>query len=158
LVVVSRRSPERTGGNVLACAAACVLIAAGAAAGDKGTPDEAKALLDKAVAAMQADEAKAIAAFNDAKGGYVDRDLYVFCFKDGGDITAHRDPGMVGKNAAALKDPEGKAIGAEMVALAGKGGGSVEYKWENPVTRQVGAKISFLKKAGSQTCGVGAYK
>jgi signal transduction histidine kinase len=45
-----------------------------------------------------------------------------------------------------------------MVALAGKGGGSVEYKWENPVTRQVGAKISFLKKAGSQTCGVGAYK
>ena len=46
-----------------------VLFAAGAAlAQEKSTPEEAKALLDKAVAEVQKDgSAKAIAKFNDAK-------------------------------------------------------------------------------------------
>ena len=52
----------------------------------------------------------------------------------------------------------GGLIGSEMVALAGKGGGSLEYKWMSPTTNQVATKVSFLKTAGSQTCGVGAYK
>jgi cytochrome c len=146
--------------RALTLTAACLLVSAAWVVGDdkKGTPEEAKALLDKAVTAMQSDESKAIAAFNDPKGGYVDRDLYVFCFSPEGKITAHTDKSMVGVNAATLKDPDGKPIGTEMIALAQKGGGSLEYKWKNPVTNQVGNKVSFLKKAGNQTCGVGAYR
>jgi signal transduction histidine kinase len=128
-------------------------------AGGKGTTEEAKALLDKAVKAVQADEAKALAAFSDPKGGYVDHDLYVFCFDKEGKITAHGgDKSMVGIDAKTLKDPDGKAIGMQMVEVASKGGGSVEYKWKSPTTNQVAPKVSFLKTAGSQTCGVGAYK
>jgi signal transduction histidine kinase len=137
---------------------ASLLVASVAGAGEKGTPDEAKALLDKAVAAMKADEGKALAAFNDPKGGYQDRDLYVFCFTSDGKITAHPDKSMLGVSAATLKDPDGKAIGTEMMALAQKGGGSLEYKWKSPTTQQVGTKVSFVKPAGKQTCGVGAYK
>ena len=48
-------------------------------------------------------------------------------------------------------------IGTEMVALFGKGG-TIEYKWMSPTTKQVADKISFVKPAGKQTCGVGAYK
>jgi signal transduction histidine kinase len=145
--------------KALAFAVAGLLVSVWAGAGEKGTPDEAKALLDKAVKAVQADEAKALAAFSDPKGGYVDRDLYVFCFSKEGKITAHGvDKGMIGTDAKTLKDPDGKAIGTEMVALAGKGGGQIEYRWKNPTTNQVGSKVSFLKTAGSQTCGVGAYK
>ena len=107
---------------------------------------------------MQADEGQALAAFNDPKGGYQDRDLYVACFTPDGTITAHRDKSLVGTSATTLKDPDGKAIGSEMVALAQKGGGSLEYKWKSPTTQQVGTKVSFLKNAGKQTCGVGAYK
>jgi len=107
---------------------------------------------------MQADEGQALAAFNDPKGGYQDRDLYVACFTPDGTITAHRDKSLVGTSATTLKDPYGKAIGSEMVALAQKGGGSLEYKWKSPTTQQVGTKVSFLKNAGKQTCGVGAYK
>jgi signal transduction histidine kinase len=65
---------------------------------------------------------------------------------------------MIGSDAKALKDPDGKAIGTEMMALSAKGGGSIEYKWQSPTTKQVASKTSFLKTAGSQTCGVGAYK
>jgi cytochrome c len=134
-------------------------VGAGAGAGEKGTPEEAKSMLDKAVKAVQADEAKALAAFNDPKGGYVDRDLYVFCLNKDGKITAHgADKAMIGTDAKTLKDTDGKAIGTEMQTLAGKGGGSLEYKWKNPVTKELGTKVSFLKPAGSQTCGVGAYK
>lgn len=145
--------------KALAFAVAGLLASVAAGAGDKGTPEEAKALLDKAVAAVKADEGKALAAFNDPKGGFVDRDLYVFCFDKDGKITAQgANPAMLGTDAKTLKDPDGKAIAVEMQALAAKGGGSIEYKWMSPTTKQVATKVSFLKPAGSQTCGVGAYK
>jgi signal transduction histidine kinase len=144
--------------KALACVVASLLLAPVAGASEKGTPDEAKAMLERAVTAMKADEGKAIAAFNDPKGGYRDRDLYVFCFDPDGKITAHPDKAMVGTSATALKDPDGKAVGTEMLALSQKGGGSLEYKWKSPTTQQVGTKVSFLKPAGKQTCGVGAYK
>ena len=44
-----------------------------------GTPDEAKAMLMKAVAAVKADKAKALEMFNKGERGFLDRDLYVFC-------------------------------------------------------------------------------
>jgi len=44
-----------------------------------GTADEAKAMLMKAVAAVKADKAKALDMFNKGVGGFLDRDLYVFC-------------------------------------------------------------------------------
>lgn len=145
--------------RTLVFATAATLAAAFLVAGEKGTPEEAKALLGKAVSAMETDQAKALAAFNDPKGGYVDRDLYVFCFDKDGKITAHgADKGMVGTDATTLKDPDGKPIGTEMITIAGKGGGSLEYKWKSPISDKVATKVSFLKPAGKQTCGVGAYK
>jgi cytochrome c len=65
---------------------------------------------------------------------------------------------MIGVDEMTIKDPDGKEIGKEIVALASKGGGSLEYRWKNPVSGKVEPKISFIKRAGSQTCGVGAYK
>ena len=44
-----------------------------------GTADEAKAMLSKAATAVKEDEAKAVEAFNKGEGGFLHRDLYVFC-------------------------------------------------------------------------------
>jgi signal transduction histidine kinase len=144
--------------GTVALLALCV-CAAPLLAGDKGTVDEAKALLDKAVKAVETDgEAKALAKFNDPNGPFVDRDLYVFCFGPDKKVSAHIDPKMVGTDTSTLKDPDGKPIGKDMLALVEKGGGSVEYKWKNPASGNVEPKVSFLKKAGNQVCGVGAYK
>ena len=46
---------------------------------DFGTPEEAKAMLEKAVAAVKENKAKALDMFNKGEGGFKDRDLYVYC-------------------------------------------------------------------------------
>jgi len=48
-----------------------------------GTAAEAKAMLERAVAAVKADQTKALAMFNNGEGGFKDRDLYPFCFESG---------------------------------------------------------------------------
>jgi len=137
----------------------CLAVAAPLAAGEKATPEEAQALLAKAVKAIETQgEEKALAAFNDPKGGYRDRELYVFCTGTDNKMSAHADPAMIGVDATTLKDPDGKEVGKEMAALRTKGEGVVEYRWKNPVSGEVEPKVSYLKSAGNQLCGVGAYK
>ena len=60
------------------------------AAADFGTAEEAKAMLERAVAAVKKDEAKALDMFDTGEGGFKDRDLYVFCANaSDGILTAH---------------------------------------------------------------------
>jgi signal transduction histidine kinase len=82
----------------------------------------------------------------------------VFCSGADGKTTAHRDPTMIGKVSADIKTPDGRAVGKEIAAAGEKGGGTVEYQWPNPVTNKVETKVSYIKKVGTQVCGVGAYK
>src|SRR6202049_81471 len=68
--------------NVLtltAMALLCVGVSFSAFAqqGQLGTPQEARAMLDKAVAAVKADRDLALAMFNKGEGGFRDRDLCV---------------------------------------------------------------------------------
>ena len=65
-------------------------------AGEFGTEAEAKAMLDKAVAAVKANKADALAMFNKGEGGFKDRDLYPFCGGPDGNVTAH--PTLMGKS------------------------------------------------------------
>ena len=46
-----------------------------------GTAQEAQAMLDKAVAAVKADQTLALAMFLKVEDGFLDRDLYPFCFR-----------------------------------------------------------------------------
>jgi hypothetical protein len=51
-------------------------------------------MLDKAVAAVKADKTKALVMFNSVKGGFQDRNLYVFCANASDGIeTAHPHKG-----------------------------------------------------------------
>ena len=47
----------------------------------QGTAAEAKTMLEKAVAAVKANEVVALAMFIKGEGGFKDRDLYPFCFR-----------------------------------------------------------------------------
>ena len=65
---------------VLSYAVILVLsTAASVLAAQFGTAEEAKAMLEKAVAAVKEDKAKALDMFNKGEGGFKDRDLYVWC-------------------------------------------------------------------------------
>ena len=124
----------------------------------EATPEEAKAMLDRAVKLVHTDgEEKALAAFNDPKGSFRDRDLYVFCYGTDTKITAHPTVPL-GTDVTSIKNSAGESVGKQWAEVAGKGGGSLEYRWTNPVSKKLENKVSFFKKAGNQVCGVGAYK
>lgn len=133
-------------------------MAAVANAAEFGTAAEAKAMLEKAAAAVKADKAKALAAFTAGTDGFKDRDLYPFCANAGdGIFTAH--PKLTGKSLKELKDKEGKTLGAEMLAKAKEGEiVEVEYKWPRPGSEEPVQKTSFVTKIGDQVCAVGYYK
>jgi signal transduction histidine kinase len=124
-----------------------------------GTAAEAKAMLEKAVAAVTADKDKALVAFNAGTDGFKDRDLYPFCFNlTDGTITA-APPSVKGKDVKTLKDPTGKAFGEEIYKAAQDGKvNEVSYMFPRPGTTEPVAKVSFVTKAGDQGCGVGYYK
>src|ERR1700739_455977 len=73
-----------------------------------GTAAEAKAMLEKAVAAVKADKAKALAMFIKGEGGFKDRDLYPFCFDAKNGTVVAGPPFVIGKDIRTFKDSTGK--------------------------------------------------
>jgi signal transduction histidine kinase len=129
------------------------------AAGDYGTSDEAKAMLQKAVAALKADKAKALAMFNDGSGGFKDRDLYVYCGGPDGNFSAHPNEKLRGASLKGLKDKAGTVIGEEIYAVAEPGKfAEVEYKWTRPGSEVIVDKVAYVTKQGDEICAVGYYK
>jgi hypothetical protein len=129
--------------------------------GQLGTAAEAKAMLEKAVVAVKADKAKALAMFNNGEGGFKDRDLYPFCFNIGdGKVNATAAKSLIGSDVRTLKDKTGKAFGEEMYKVVKEGTISeVSYMFPRPGTDTTPVqKVSFVTKVGDQGCGVGYYK
>lgn len=141
----------------VALAAMLVVSAQPVCAGSFGTADEAKAMLEKAITALKADKADALAKFTKGEGGFKDRDLYPFCGGPDGIFTAH--PTLVGKSLKDLKDKAGKPLGQDIYAAAKEGGiAEVSYMWPRPGTTEPVQKQSFVTKVGDQVCAVGYYK
>src|SRR5215831_13677927 len=78
-----------------------------------GTAEQAMAMLARAVLAVRADKTKALAMFNKGEGGFLDGDLYPFCFNitDSRQVADVNEPRLIGQNAMDLKDATGKPFG-----------------------------------------------
>ena len=150
-----------------ALAAAIALSPAASAQQTGGTADEARAMLMKALAAVKADETKALEMFNTGEGGFRDRDLYVFCVNvTDGTIVATGNPNLkqaLGTDIRAAQNSTGKAFGAEIYAAIQKPEGQITEVIfiapkpgadDTPV-----AKVSLVTRADNDLgCGVGYYK
>ncbi|MFL6660172.1 MAG: cache domain-containing protein [Massilia sp.] len=147
---------------LLALSSAFLPLASASAAGERGTADEASALVKKGIAYLKANgPEKAYAAFNDPKGEFVDRDLYLFVFDMSGKTLAHgANKKLLDKNLIALKDADGKPFIQEFIDVANKKGhGWVDYKWPHPQTKAIENKSSYVEKLPDGTLiGVGIYK
>ena len=124
---------------------------------DFGTPQEAAAMLARAIGEIKADKLNAIARFNSNDAHFRDRDLFVFCFnRDDGQVTAHE--ALVGRNVRTLRDASGKAFGEEMHRQAREGQVS-EVTFVSPVPGKVEQAIrrSYVTAVGDQVCGVSSY-
>ena len=124
-----------------------------------GTAEEAKAMLERAVAAVKEDKAKALDMFNKGEGGFKDRDLYVFCANaSDGIVTAH-PYGQRGKQLREIFGKKGYPLGQEIMQKATEGTiREVTYWWPRPGSDTPLEKTAFYTKAGDQICGVGYYK
>jgi hypothetical protein len=147
---------------IFAAASVAVLTLSSAAFAQAkyGTPAEAKAMLEKVVAAVKADKAKALASFNAGTDGFKDRDLQPFCFnKSDGLHTASPNPSLLDKDVRNLKDKTGKAFGEEHFKAAVDGKiTEVSYMFPRPGETEPMAKVSYVTGVGDQGCGVGYFK
>jgi cytochrome c len=149
-------------GLVLIASVACTSTSRDAApSGDRGTTAEAEAMLARAIAHYeQVGRDQALADFTAKQPAFADRDLYVFCYGANRTIVGHGvDPALVGANFDDLRDVDGKAFGTEIWNVGRRpSGGTVEYRWMNPVSRQVEPKVSTVRSAGEDVSGVGVYR
>jgi signal transduction histidine kinase len=146
---------------LLLAASIFMFQSAASAATEKGTANEATALVKKAVDYMKANgKEKAFAEFNNPKGQFIDRDLYIFVFDLNGKTLAHgTNPKLLDKNLVDLKDADGKLFIKEFIDVANaKGKGWVDYKWPNPLTKAIEPKSTYIEKVGDVLVGCGIYK
>jgi hypothetical protein len=148
-----------------ACATAALLWAGASFSVESiATPDEARAMFDRAIAALKADEGAALKAFNDEKNKqFRDRDLYVFCFSlPDGNFTAYESPFLLGTGVRELKLPPNDPIGQrayDVVANAPEGETvSIDFEFPKPGTKKSVPKESLEARVGKQACGVSYFK
>jgi hypothetical protein len=128
------------------------------------TPEQAMAMLARAVAAVKADETKALAMFNTGEGGFLDEDLYPYCFNvgDGKIVADVNQPKLVGQKAADLRDATGKPFGLELYKAMQKSEGEitdVSYMFPKPGSeQQLAPKVAFVTRVGDLGCAVGYYQ
>lgn len=128
---------------------------------EMATPDEAKAMSEKAAALVNEKGDEAFATFASEDGGFQEKDLYVFCMDLEGKMLSHaKKPDLVGKNLIDF-DKYGDKLFANMITVAQSEGGNgwVDYKWPRPGTEDVTDKTSYvITNEKGFFCGVGAYK
>jgi len=151
---------------IAAASAAVLTLSPTAFCKDHGTAEQAKAMLLKAEAAVKADKTKALDMFNKGEGGFLDRDLYVFCANaSDGKIVAIGNPNakqLLGQDQRTLKDPTGKTFGLDLYAAGQKPEGQITkvsylFVRPGPDTKPV-PKVSLVTRVGDLSCGVGYYK
>ena len=123
-----------------------------AATSDRGTPDEAMAMLQKAVAHYNAiGREQALRDFTGRVTPFFEHDLYVACIDSHLIITANGGfPNLVG---SAVEPSSRAAWDSASISQID----SVDYQYTDPVTKKIDPKTFYYEKVGSDVCGVGVY-
>jgi len=154
-------SAARWGPARLAAVFAAFILAACPVISVAATPEQAKAFSERAAAYIkQVGEQKAFADFTRPDGGFVDGELYVFCYDRNGVNMAHGgNRSLVGRNLLHIKDPDGSEPNLLIVKMGfEQGRGWVAFKWPNPVTKRIENKAAYIIRTDDVACGVGYYK
>lgn len=144
--------------------AALMMLTLSAGAAEKGSADEAVAMVKKAADYLKKNgKEKAFAEFNNAKGQFIQKDLYIFAFLANGDGIEQANGAnyrLVGKNVKEMRDADGKFLIKEILALGmGKEGkGWVDYKWPNPTTGNIDSKRTYVERVEDVVIGCGIYQ
>jgi signal transduction histidine kinase len=129
-----------------------------ASADDKET---AVKLVKSAVAYISANGVeKGLDILNDPKSEFVKGELYVFAYDTNGVMMANSfKQNLVGQNVLDVPDTAGKKYRREMVEVAKtKGSGWVDYQSQNPKTKKMEQKTTYIEKTGDLIICCGIFK
>ena len=115
----------------------------------QGCADEARALVDRAVALIRGEGAgAAIKRLHQRDGGFVDRDLFIIVLDRRGYFRAFgADPSKAGKPAVAAPGVNVEELNRKTMQCADGGGGWIEFRSMHPHTRAAVDKMAYIKPA-----------
>jgi len=136
--------------TLLASAVATLTVATASAASEHGMPEEAQAMLRRAVEAINAHDPR-----------FFDGELYVVCGGEDGMLTAHGlkgyEVGLI--NMRDFADRGGRPVGQMIYNDAVEGEmRTVEYSYPKPGEIRPSTKVSYYTKVADQVCVVAYYK
>lgn len=137
---------------------AMFVCSAAAVAADMATPDEAKAMAEKAAQYVRdVGPEKAFAAFGTPGGDWHDRDLYIAVVtSDGTQPVNGANAAMNGRNFWNLQDINGKYFYREVAGVESEAW--VTYMWKNPITQAPAIKKAYVINVGGNRVLSGAYE
>ena len=127
----------------------------------KRDKEDAKNWVEKAVSFYRASGKRiALAEYTNPNGQFVHDEMYIYALNPRGTMLAHGvNEKFVGEEFINIRDYDGKSFIQEIVDIANReGSGWVEYKWYNPVTKEVLPKVVYFKKVDDLIICSGIYK
>jgi len=124
------------------------LLATSAWVAEFGTAEEAKAMLERAVAAVKENKAKALDMFNNGEGGFKDRDLYVWCANASDGIVTAQPYMNKGKQLRDIKGKHGTPFGETIMQNATEGTiKETTYWWPRPGTDSRWRRLPYTRRS-----------
>ncbi|WP_233505857.1 methyl-accepting chemotaxis protein [Rhodoferax lacus] len=126
----------------------------------QGSPEEAVALVERAVAHRQRSSKESfLRELTDPANGFHDRDMYVFVLDDRGTYLAFGgNASKVGTRVQDVPGIDGEGLLKTIQTQAAYEPGWVEYDITNPSTGQVQTKMSYVQSLDGLSVGCGVYK
>lgn len=127
----------------------------------QSNPDDAIAMVDKGLAFIKKNGKEALIKEVNAKNPeFIKGDLYLYVRSVDGTVVAHPvNPRLVGKNLTVLPDADGKLFRKEIIETAKtKGKGWVDYRYNNPVSKEIEKKSTYFVLSGDVILEAGIYK
>ncbi|MFZ6768216.1 cache domain-containing protein [Undibacterium sp. Di26W] len=135
------------------------LFVSGAMAAD--SPSDAIDMVEKGLAYIKKNSVEALVKeINNKNPEFIKGDVYLYVRALDGTTLAHPvNPKLVGKNMLVLPDADGKMFRKEIVEGAKtKGKGWVDYRYNNPVTKELENKSTYYVRNGDVILEAGIYK
>jgi cytochrome c len=134
-----------------------IALAQEAPGSGQGTPEEAKEMALRAADFLRVNGPdNALSAFSTSPQ-FHDRDLYVTVVDSECRVRAHgASPILIGAWLCGLQDIDGKPFVWEMSNVTDRAW--IDYKWQDPISKQVRPKTAYIVRVGDYVIGVGAYK
>ena len=127
----------------------------------KRVEEDAKKWVDKAVHFYNASGKRiALAEYTNPNGQFVQDEMYIYVLNRKGTMLGHGvNERFVGEDFSDLKDSDGKSFIREILETANtQGSGWAEYKWSNPITKELLPKKVYFKKVDDLIICCGIYK